>query len=222
MNEKELRTLWQTTNEKLEESLLISKRNTEDITKLKVESFLSSMKPMKIFVLLVGMLWVGAGTVVLTNLLTYASAEVSGFFLLSASIQVGLTGVALLIYLYQLIIIHRVDITKPILKTQENLTSLKKSTLWVTRILFLQLPVWTTFYWNASMFENGSWFFWAIQCAVTLSFGYAAVWLFFNIRYENRDKKWFLLLFGGKEWTPLMKSMALLKQIEAYRIEENK
>jgi len=38
-----------------------------------------------------------------------------------------------------------------------------------------------------------------------------AIWLFFNIKYENKNKKWFQLIFNGKEWTPLMKSMELLE-----------
>jgi len=44
-----------------------------------------------------------------------------------------------------------------------------------------------------------------------------AIWLFFNIKYENRNKKWFQLIFSGKEWTPLMKSMELLEQVEEYK-----
>ena len=44
--------------------------------------------------------------------------------------------------------------------------------------------------------------------------------LFFNIKIENRDKKWFRLIFEGKEWTPLMRAMELSEQIEEYKIEE--
>ena len=58
-----------------------------------------------------------------------------------------------------------------------------------------------------------------IQLVVTLSFTYAAVWLFFNIKYENRYKKWFRLIFNGKEWSPLMQSMELLRQAEEYKTE---
>jgi hypothetical protein len=67
------------------------------------------------------------------------------------------------------------------------------------------------------MIENGNWFLWIIQGIVTLSSAYVAIWLFFNIRYENRNKKWFKFIFIGKEWTPLMKSMELLEQIEDYK-----
>ena len=97
----------------------------------------------------------------------------------------------------------------------------KISTLNVTRILFLQLPVWTTFYWNEKMFAIENLFLWIIQGAVTLSLTYLAVWLFFNIKYENRNKKWFQLIFRGKEWQPILQSMELLNKIEHYQEQEN-
>lgn len=217
MNELELKNLWQNSNEKLEKSLNINRINSKEISRLKIYHFISSMKSIKIFTLLIGIIWVGFGAVILGNLFIYAFTEVSKFFLFSASIQVGLTAVAIWIYIYQLINIYQIDIAEPIVKTQERLASLKKSTLWVTRILFLQLPVWTTFYLSESMLENGNWLMWIIQAAVTLSFAYIAGWLFFNIKFENRNKKWFQLIFKGKEWPPLMKSMELLKEIEDYK-----
>jgi hypothetical protein len=213
MNELELKKLWQATNQRLEESLVITRNNSDEIAKMKIHNFLGSMKPIKIFTLLAGILWVGVTGTIVANL----SQEMNLFFLFSATIQIGLTAIALIIYFYQLIRIYEVDIAEPILKTQNRLAILKTSTLWIARILFLQLPVWTTFYWNTGMLENGNWFLWITQGIVTLSFVYAAIWLFFNIRYENKDKKWFKFLFMRKEWTPLIKSMELLEQIEDYK-----
>ena len=217
VNEIELKKIWQTTNEKLEDNIVINRKNSADITKLKVHNFLSSMKPIKIFTLLIGVLWVGIGVIALGGIYVYAFSEANKFFLFSATVQVLLTATALIIYIYQLITIYQVDITEPILKTQKILANLKISTLWVTRILFLQLPIWTTFYWNPSMLENGNWLLWIFQGMVTLSFSFVAIWLFFNIKYENKDKKWFQLIFNGKEWTPLMKAMKLSEQIEEYK-----
>ncbi len=217
ITEIELKKLWQTTNEKLEESIVLNRENADEISKMKVHNFLSSMKPIKIFTLLVGVLWVGiAGTVVI-NLFISTFYSVNLFFLFSAAIQIGLTAIALYIYVYQLVTINQVDLAEPILKTQKKLTNLKTSTLWVTRILFLQLPVWTTLHLNSSMLESGNWLLWIFQGIITLSFTYVAIWLFFNIKYENKDKKWFKLIFNGKEWTPLMKAMELSEQIEKYK-----
>jgi large-conductance mechanosensitive channel len=220
MNELELKKLWQTTNNKLEASIVIYKNNTDDITRVKVHSILGSMKPIKIFTLLVGILWVGIGGIALSLIYLNSFSEANKFFLFSASIQIGLTAVALLVYLYQLITIYQVDITDPILRTQEKLSNLKMSTLWVTRILFLQLPVWTTFWWSETMLTDWSILQWSITLIFTISFTIVAFWLFLNIKYENRNKKWFKLIFNGKEWTPLMKSIELLEQVEEYK-EQN-
>ncbi|MEJ7694402.1 hypothetical protein [Daejeonella sp.] len=217
MNELELRKLWQTTNDKLEESFVINKKNKDDLTRIKVHSILGSMKPIKIFTLLVGILWVGIGVITLSSIYLNSFSEANKFFLFSASIQVGLTAMALFIYLYQLITIYQVDVTEPILTTQEKLASLKMSTLWVTRILFLQLPVWTTFWWNDTMLTDWGILQWVLPLFFTISFTFIAIWLFFNIKYENRNNKWFQLIFRGKEWTPLMKSMEMLEQVADYK-----
>lgn len=214
MNEWELKKLWQTTNDKLEESFVINKQNTDDITRVKVYSILGSIKPIKIFTLLVGILWVGVGIIVLSSIYLNSFSEANKFFLFSASVQVGLTAIALFVYLYQLITIYQVDITDAIIRTQEKLASLKITTLLVTRILILQLPVWTTFWWNETMLTNWSILQWTMTLIFTISSTTIAIWLFFNIKYENRNKKWFQLIFSGKEWTPLMKSMELLEQVE--------
>lgn len=217
MEEINIKALWQATNQQLEKSLHISKQQTEEITRLKVHSLVSSMKPLKLFTILIGVLWVVIIGSAVVNLFLFAFSATSLFFLFSAAIQVMLTAIALLIYIYQFITIYQVDLTKPILDTQKKLANLQTTTLWVARILFLQLPVWTTFYWNESMLNSGNWLLWIIQCFITLSFAVLAVWLFVNIKFENRNDKWFRLIFGGKEWTPLMKSMELLEEIDACR-----
>jgi hypothetical protein len=221
MNELELKKLWQTTNEKLEESFVINRKNTEDITRITVHSFLGSMKPIKTFTLLVGIVWVSIGVIILSRIYLNAFSEANKFFLFSATMQVFLTAIALLIYVYQLTKIYQVEIFDPILETQKKMAQLKISTLWAARILFLQLPVWTTFWWNETMITDWNVLQWAMTVIVTILFTYTAIWLFFNIKYENRNKKWFKLIFNGKEWTPLMKSMELLEQIDEYKADTN-
>lgn len=217
MNEQELKLLWHSTNEKLESSLRVNKNNTDEITRLKAQNVLASMKPTKLFTLIVGIIWViGLGSI-LGNLIVNHSGDVSLFFLVSAIIQVLLTAITIGIYVYQIDLINKIDFSEPVLTIQEKVSKLKISTLNVTRLLFLQLPVWTTFYWNERMFLAENWLLWMLQGIVTLSFVYVALWLFFNIKYENRNKKWFKLIFRGKEWEPVLQSMELLNQIEQYQ-----
>ena len=157
MNENELKLLWQSATEKLESSLQVNKKNTDDITRLKAQNVLSSMKPIKIFTLVVGILWVIGLGIVLFNLFVNAYDKVSLFFLYSATTQVLLTAISVAVYVYQLVLINEIDFSGSVLTIQEKVSKLKISTLNVTRLLFLQLPVWTTFYWNEKMFIAENW-----------------------------------------------------------------
>ncbi len=219
MNELELKQLWQTTSEKLEKTIAVNRINSEEISRLKIYHFISLMKPIKIFTLLAGIVWVGAGLIILSNLYLNSFSEMSKFFLFSASVQVGLTGLALFMYLYQLFTIYQVDITEPILRAQKKIASLKTSTLWVTRILCLQLPFWTTFWWTEMMLQEWNVLQWLLTAGITLAFSFAAIWLFLNIKSKNSDKKWFRLIFNGMEWAPLINAMALLDQLDEYNAD---
>jgi hypothetical protein len=75
------------------------------------------------------------------------------------------------------------------------------------------LPLWTTFYLSLPMLAAAPPALLALQVACTLAFGYAAVWLFRNIRLENRGRRWFRWLFQGKEWTPMVKAMEMLGEL---------
>ncbi|HVI47145.1 MAG TPA: hypothetical protein VM802_19870 [Chitinophaga sp.] len=213
MEDAAIINLWKDYSRKLDESLSLNRKNTEDIIHMKVKSMLNSMQPLKVFAIVVGILWVCFVDSLIIGLFHAASI----FFLASAIIQVLLTKLAIGIYLYQLILIQQVDISQPVLATQNKLARLQSTTLWVTRILFLQLPVWTTFFWTKNMFTGESIAFNTLPVTVTLLFTLAAIWLFANIRYENRHTKWFKLMFDGKEWTPVMKSMELLDEMKEYK-----
>ena len=109
------------------------------------------------------------------------------------------------------------DIGNTVLETQEKIAALKASTLWCARLMFLQFPVWTTFFVHPNMLQPGPGLF--IQIVITASFCFVALWLFFNIKYDNRDKKWFRLIFEGNEWTPVLTAMELLAEVRGFRRE---
>lgn len=217
METTEVLKLWKSYDSKLEKALKLNRTVAEDVTRLKMKSLLTAMNPIKIFTLIVGCIWVLIGGTVVTNLFVYAYPKVSHFFLFSVTIQVLLTAIAIGIYVYQLVMIHEVNVDESIMDTQKRIGRLKSSTMLVARVLFLQMPVWTTFYLSGEMFLQGNVAYILVNGLVTLTFTYFSVWLFFNIRYENRDKKWFKMIFDGPEWSPVLKSMELLKQMSEYK-----
>lgn len=214
MNDTDLKYLWQIGNEQIAISQKSDKTSLDNLTKRNVSHFLSSMKPIKIFTLLVGLLWVLGIGYVLLKLTINAYDQVSLYFLYSAYFQVMLTAMAVIIYIIQLSTLYSIDFNKPVVILQKTLIKLKASTLNVTKILILQLPFWTTFYWNESMFKNGTLALFIIQGTVTMSFTYLSLWLFFHLNFENADKWWFKLLLQGKEWEPLITSINILNEME--------
>lgn len=216
MNENELILQWKTSADNLEKSMALSKQNAKEIMKLKTKDALSSLKPIKMWAVLIGIIWVIAVDAVIIHFWDVAPYP----FLISALVQVIITKIAIGIYLYQLVLLQQVDISEPVISTQEKLLHLKISSLWVVRISFLQLPIWTTFYWNESMLSNGNWLLWIFQGAVTLLFILLTIWLFINITVRNSNKKWFRFVLNLKEWSPLIQAIDLLHQAEAYRMED--
>ncbi|PZX60437.1 hypothetical protein LV84_00716 [Algoriphagus ratkowskyi] len=212
MQDIQLQEIWKSYDRKLEEQLVFNRKNASDITKMKVKSELTSMRPIKIFTVLLGILWIIFLDVLVINLLPIGNL----FFLISAGFISLVNKIAVGIYLYQLILIYVVNINRPVMSTQKKIAGLTTSTLWVTRILMLQLPFWTTFFLNSSWIGSANPFFWGIQALITLAFAAVSIWLFINIRYENRDKPWFKFLFGSYEWTPIMKAQEMLVQIKDY------
>ena len=217
MNELELKALWQETNLRLEQSIEISQKQNEEIIHLKVSHFIFSMKPIKIFTIIAGVLWVGIGIPFLVDIYLNHFHAANKFFLFSATVQVAITAVALSIYLYQMILIYKVDISLPVLSTQETLAKLLTSTLWSGRILFLELPVWATMFLSGSIFQSGNMTYLIVSGLVTVLFTVLAVWLFRNISFRNRDKKWFRLIFQGRKWVPIMRGMELLEEAEEFK-----
>ena len=213
MEETELLALWKNHDRKLEANLVLNRKNTEDITRMKISSLVQSMKPLKIFTIMIGILWVAfVDTVIIA---TWSAA--SPFFLVSAIIQVMLTKMAIAVYVYQIVLIYQTDISEPLLKTQERIARLQSSTIQVTRILFLQFPVWTTFYISNTLIHNGGVVFYLVQGIVTPAFIFLSWWFFKNIKFENHDKNWFRLIFAGKEWEPTIEAMKMLQEIERYK-----
>ena len=120
MNDNELKALWQSSQFQLQNSLLINQAHAESITRLKVNHLLSSVKPAKIFLLVLGVLWVAvSGSFVVRQFIT-AYQFFSPFFLYSLGLQLILTAVAIVYYIYQLDLMRKVDFGQPVLVSRKS------------------------------------------------------------------------------------------------------
>jgi hypothetical protein len=75
MNELDLKRLWKENHDKLEGSFSFNKEYADNTTRMKVQSMQGSMKPVKFFTLLVGILWVGIGSIALISVYLHSFSE---------------------------------------------------------------------------------------------------------------------------------------------------
>ncbi|GAA0549451.1 hypothetical protein [Chitinophaga japonensis] len=216
MEDIELKALWQAYDQKLERSLALNLHLVKELQTQKVRSALRSLTWYKVLLIVLGLLW--------TGILGWLMYRLSGPQLISFTISAGMVVlfnlVGIVSYIRHLVLIHRIDNSDSVLATQKHLAELQASTLRVMRILYLQMPFYTTFLYTPAMFVHGGLWFWLSTVPVTLAFTAASIWLYRNIRLENSHKKWFRRMFDGPEWRPVTRAIAFLEEIDAFERED--
>jgi len=216
MEDTELKSLWQAYDQKLERSLALNLHLVKELQTQKARSALRRLAWYKVLLIALGLMW----TAILGWLMyrLYTPGLIS--FTISAGMVILFNLVGIASYIRHLVLIHRIDNSNSVLATQKHLAELQASTLRVMRILYLQLPFYTTFFYTREMFIQGGLWFWLSTVPVTLAFTAASIWLYRNIRQENAHKKWFRRMFDGPEWTPVTQAIAFLEEIDAFERED--
>ena len=220
MKDAELKNLFETYNQKLEEAKVLNLQSWvlnlqcfENLQKQKAKSKLKSLINFKIVAAILGILWV-----CFLGYLLYYSLEISRiFFSISLAAIILITLIAVIVYLYHIVLINKINNGENVLKAQETIAHLKLSTINITRILFLQAPFYCTLSWNGEMMTNAPAAFWLISFPIALLFTFASLWLYKNINMKNANKKWFRILFNSPEWISLIKANDLLQEIDSFK-----
>lgn len=215
MNTLDFEKIWHSNDDQLDQKLLIDQEHILQITRKKVSSTLAQAKPIKKVAIVLGILWV----IFVDYLIIHLFSMDWIFFIISAGIHSIITKIAIGVYIYHLVMIDQVDNSKSIIEVQEKLANLKNTMFFVTRLLLIQLPLFTIFQLNFGMFGNPHIGWWIFQIMMTILFTIAGLWFFFNLKPENAQKKWFRFLFRNKEWTSLEKSSDILHQIDELKNE---
>jgi len=220
MNDLELQAIWQSYDKKLEEARLLNLQSWalnlqcfEALQKQKATSKLKSLINLKAFIAFLGIVWVA-----FLSFLVYHSLELSKiFFVVSVSAIIIVNIIAIVVYITHIVWLKQINNSDNIVSTQQKLARLQTSTMWITRILFLQTPFHTTWFISFKMFAHASVGAWMFQICITLFFTWIAIWLYRNISYKNMDKKWFRILFSSSEWTSVVKAIDFIKEIEDFK-----
>ncbi len=213
MEESQIIQLWKSYDARLEQSLSLNTRNFNEIRKMKASSALRPLKGIRWLGIVVGLIW----SIFVGTLTWYAWSVSAYFFVVSAIIHLIVTGIAVVFYIRHLMLIDQFDNSQTIVEAQEKLVMLRDSNLRVMGILFLQLPVFSTFYINVDWIIKSPLSFWAIQVPFVLIQLVLGIWLFRNLNSKNVDKKWFAWFVHKGEFASIKKAMSLLNEIEEDR-----
>jgi F0F1-type ATP synthase assembly protein I len=181
----------------------------------KAQSQLRRLAAFKIATILVGGCWVG----LIGYLVYYSLIWSKVFFAVSALIHMMVSIIAIAVYVKQLVFIKRIHNSRTIIETKMNLVKLQSSTIWITRLLFLQMPVFVTFYLSPEVFRTNNLSFLIIQGLVIAFFTWLGIWLYRNIGYKNVNKRWFNVLFNTPEWTNVINAMHLVREMDDFKKE---
>ena len=222
MDNYQLEILLESYNHRLEEARVLNLQSWvlnykcyEELQTQKAKSKLKALISVKMVVMLLGVLWVG-----FVGYLVYHSLEISKiFFVISACAIMIITSWAVFVYGHHLVLLRKINNTDSVIKNQELIARLQFSTINITRILFLQMPFYCTFWWSIQMIKDAPAAFWFISFPVAVIFLLGSLWLYKNINFTNVNKKWFKILFNSPEWNHLTKANDMLNEIKDFKKE---
>ncbi|MGW8123072.1 hypothetical protein ACV07N_10485 [Roseivirga echinicomitans] len=218
MEEKDIMDLWKAQDAKLEKSLAINFQLLEEVKRQKATLALKKARNVKVFAIIFGIVWVA-----FVGFLIYHSLEFSKiFFVVSAGIHLIVTVIAIATYIKHLGLMDEANNSKTVVEAQQKLNEMQASFLWIVRLSFVQMPVFTTWFISFEWIRESPVNFWAIQVPLVLFFTWLGIWLYRNINYKNVNKKWFKILFKNPEWTSVIDAMGFLEEIEEYKQENIK
>ncbi len=213
MEETNFVLLWKEHYDKIDESLRINKQLLQEAIHRKATHVLQPLKSVRWLGIIVGIIWCA-----LILFIVIASWQISNpFFKGSLLIHFLITTIAVFIYIYHLQLISDFDNSQSIVDAQLKLTKLKESNLRTIGILWLQLPVFSTWFITLKWIHNSPLSFWFIEMPIVLLQLFIGVWIYRNLHYKNHQKNWFKWFISKGEFSRIEKANQLLQEIEGYK-----
>ena len=218
MEDRELENMWKADSGKPDHSYIMNlqawalhARTIEYVQTFKAEAGLRSLAAFKSKAVGIGIVWS-----LLLGILIYGNRFKNVFFSASLGILLLFSVAATIVYIKQIVLIKRIDYGESVTAIQERLLRLQLSTVGIVRLLWLQLPFYTTFFWSSHWIESDR-LFWLTALPITLAFTFLAIWIYRQLNSKNAEKKWFRILIGKKEWVSITDAKAALDEIATFK-----
>ena len=220
MEDDDLKNIWHEYDRKLEEAKLLNLQSWalnlrwfQDSQIQKARSKLGAAVRFKFFAVLLGVVWI-----FFLGVLIYGNQLRNLYFTISLSMIILFNVTAIVVYIKHIILIRKIDYSESITDTQRRLANLQLSTFWISRILWLQMPFYCTWFWNSSLIDFSLLRFWLITFPITLFFILLTIYLYRNINIRNIDKWWVKrLMMSGPEYKSLIEAKKFVAEIEEYK-----
>jgi hypothetical protein len=221
MEEQELLKIWKSFDEKLEEarvlnlqSWVLNLQSFEAMQTAKAKVKMDALAGFKTRAVVLGVLYV-----LLLAVLAWGNHFRNIYFTLSVLLILLINLFVTAVYIHHIIMIRQLDYADNLTETQEKLSRLQASTIQLGRIAWLQLPFYSTWFWNNQWIQDNPVSFWGIACPIASAFAIMSFWLYRNISERNMNRKWFRILFNSPEWKSVRKSIEFLQEIEDFKAE---
>ena len=219
MEDSELKSIWQKYDQQLEDakilnlqSWVVNIQTIELLQKNKSDRRLNALSNFKISAVVLGIIWAFFLVV-----LIYFTGSKNIYFTISAGMILLFTLLACVVYIWHVVMIRRINLTESVVDAQQKLQTLQSSTINIVRILVLQTPFYSTWFWHPKWVIFHSTSFWLIAFPITLFLTILSLWLFKNISINNANKKWFRVLFSGREYRSISDAKEYLDKIEDFK-----
>ncbi len=220
MEQTDLQQLWQSIDRHLLEARVLNLqswalnfRSFEMLQHQKMKKGLYRLILFKSFAVILGICWVA-----FLGLLVWSVGTANLFFSCSVMMILLFTVYAIYIYLRHIRMITTIRYDAPVADVQEKIAILQASTFRATRVLWLQMPFYSTWCWNSKWIKEGPYGFWLIAVPIALFFLWLSIYLYRNLIPGNMHKKWVnLLMMVGPEYKKLAEASGYLEEIRSYR-----
>lgn len=215
MEEIEFKNIWKAYDRMIEESKVLNLQSWvlnlscfETLQTQKAKSKLKTLILPKIVGIILGIGWI----LFLGFILYYTLSQI--IIAISLGMIIILTIIAMVIYMQDIITITRINISDSIVETQNKIAFLQSSTINSIRILWLQLPFYSTCYISNNLAVTGGTQYWIIQITITLLFTWLSIYLFKNISLKGSNRNNFLKGYGLNR---VSKALEFIKEIEEFK-----
>jgi hypothetical protein len=217
MEDLTLKDIWRAQDEKLDRTLKLNLFIIDSLQKQKVRSKLGALANFKLIVAVLGILWV-----VFLGLLIYGNRLQNMYFTISVAVIFVFNVIAVIVYFKHYVLLKKINYSESITTTQQKLASLQVSTINIVRVLLLQTPFYSTWFWTQDQVMHSS-KFWMISFPVTMLFVAFTVWLYISISPRNINKKKWVSRFMnvGMEYKSVTQARNFLAELEEFKMDSS-